>query len=152
MRDARPFHFKRLVYRYCFAVVFSVELVPELFEAVGGGVSTFGGAFVDFALKGGEHRLAVYGGADVFEAAVEQVEALFPVVGLGEEAGEEEHFVRRRCHLGCEDAVVCCRVGLVSARVPAVHGVAHFVDEREHVVEVVGVVHEDVRMRAVGAP
>ena len=37
---------------------------------------------MDFALERREHRLTVDCGADVFETAVEQVEALFPVAGL----------------------------------------------------------------------
>ena len=54
-------------------------------------------------------------------------------------------------HLGDEQPVVGVDVGLPILGVPAVHGVAQLVGQGIYAVQVVLVIHEDERLRAVGA-
>ena len=98
-------------------------------------------------LKLGEHRLAVHRALELVKEVIDEIGALLLVGRLAEQMAHEQYLVAGGGDLSHEDDVRGGIHRLVLAAVVAVQRVAHFVGEREHAVEIILVVEQDIGVR-----
>ena len=101
-------------------------------------------------LKFREHGLAEQSRAEFLDIVVDEVFAHRFVGLFVQQIAHQQRFIDRGGDFGCEDRVVTVGKRLRFACIVGVHGVSHFVHDRENIFERVRIVEQDIRLTVVG--
>ena len=151
MRDAGPLDGDVLVVVHVRAVILRVQISVQFAQGFAGRHVACLHSRVHVALEFRELRLAEDRPLEAVQILVDQVSLLQIVLRVGDQVTVQQGFVHRAGDLRRKDRVVRVHRFLVVRGIPGLHGVAHLVDDGEHVVQLVVIVQQDVGNAVVAA-